>query len=68
MKPEKAQNFENEKSEEVKKDLLSEEDLEKVSGGYEIIHHDRPDDWKYWDSAGQEISFEELKKRKEANR
>ena len=39
MKPEKAQNFENEKSEEVKKDLLSEEDLEKVSGGgYYIIH------------------------------
>ena len=47
---------------------LSEEDLEKVSGGYKIIHHDRPDDLKYWDSAGQEISFEELKKRQEANR
>ena len=58
---------------------LSEEDLEKVSGGYQIIHHDRPDDMfngdtgnligKYEDFANiQEISLEELKKLRDANR
>ena len=57
---------------------LSEEDLEKVSGGY-LIHHDRTDDMfngdtgnligKYEDFANiQEISLEELKKLRDANR
>lgn len=79
MKPEKTQNFENEKSEEVKKDLLSEEDLEKVSGGYYIIHHDQPNDMVYGDTGNQvgkyedfanfqTLSLEELKKLRDANR
>ena len=57
---------------------LSEEDLEKVSGGY-LIHHDRTDDMfngdtgnlieTHWDSANsQKLSLEEFKKLQEANR
>ncbi len=58
---------------------LSEEDLEKVSGGGFIIVNGRPDDIFYGDTGNQvgkyedfanipTLSLEELKKLKEANR